>query len=226
MSNNNINSTISPIAKGKRLRSLRQMADLSRKDLMNRHQISASTMQSWEEGKSTGLSPKGAQRIVLALQAEGVQCTTEWLLTGMGETPYLTDKLYTKEKEKNLFIPRKIPETDEEILLKERHFFRRNNHNVIDMIIADDGMLPFYAQGDLVAGKMYFGADIDKLIARDCIIETKSGEMLCRRLRKGTEEDCYHLQCLNIDTTVSNPFMYDVPVLSVAPIIWHRQLNS
>src|SRR5687767_7627226 len=93
------NVKTSPEARGRRLKSLRKMADLSRKAMTLKYQISASTVQAWEEGKSEGLTVKGAQRIIAALKEEGVFCTLEWLLKGEGQSPYLAERIYLGVKE-------------------------------------------------------------------------------------------------------------------------------
>jgi len=210
-------------ARGRRLKSLRKMADLSRKYLTTQYYISSSTLQSWEEGKAGGLTVKGAHKIILALRQEGVSCTAEWLLHGTGQPPHLSEKIYLG-KEKTLFesVPPTLNET--EVILKELNTFRQLNRDVLDMLIIDDGMNPFYHKGDRVAGKRYFGEEaIKEAIDRDCIVETKSGEILCRRVRKGQSKNSFNLQCVHIDTTVKTPFLYDVDILSAAPVIWHRK---
>lgn len=209
-------------ARGRRLKSLRKMADLSRKYLTTKYRISSSTLQSWEEGKAGGLTVKGAQKILLALRQEGVYCTAEWLLQGTGQSPHVSDKVYLG-KDLSLETTPSSP-NDHDVIIKELNTFRQLNRDVLDMVIIDDGMSPFYQKGDRVAGKRYFGdAAKEAVIDRDCIVETKSGEILCRRVRKGQKDDLFHLQCIYPETTVPTPFLYDVPILSAAPVIWHRK---
>jgi transcriptional regulator with XRE-family HTH domain len=211
------------ITRGRRLKSLRKMADLSRKYLTTQYHISSSTLQSWEEGKAGGLTVKGAHKIILALRQEGVSCTTEWLLHGTGQPPHMSEKVYAG-KEITLETLPNLVLNEGEVILKELNTFRQLNRDVLDMIIVDDGMNPFYQKGDRVAGKRYFGeAAVEAAIDRDCIVETKSGEILCRRVRKGRSESSINLQCLYTDTTVKTPFLYDVDILSAAPVIWHRK---
>jgi transcriptional regulator with XRE-family HTH domain len=212
-----------PKARGRRLKSLRKMADLSRKAMTLKYQISASTIQAWEEGKSGGLTTKGAQRIVAALKEEGVFCTLDWLLRGEGQSPYLTERVYLGVKEPASEFLNTVTFTQANIIAKELNIFRSLNQDVLDMVINDDGMYPFYQKEDIIAGKRYQDDDIDAFINRDCIIETRSGEILCRRLRPSKKSRHYHLQCIYLDTTVSEPLRYEVEILSVAPVIWHRR---
>ncbi len=212
-----------PQARGRRLKSLRKMADLSRKAMTVKHEISASTIQAWEEGKSGGLTTKGAQRVIAALKDEGVFCTLEWLLHGEGQSPYVTQKAFLGARETPSEFLNTVTLSDADIIAKELNVFRTLNDDVLDMLVYDDGMCPHYQPGDTVGGKRFQDENINDLIGRDCIIEIKTGEVLCRRLRKGKKPDHYDLQCAYLETTVSEPFRYDVEILSAAPIIWHRK---
>lgn len=199
-------------SRGRRLKSLRKMANFSRKELTRKHGISASTMQAWEEGKSGGLTPKGARRIIMALRSEGLSCTAEWLLKGIGQSPYLVEQLYAGEQATDGFEA-------------ELNFFRQNHEDAIDMQIVDDSMYPVYQLGDIVAGKKKIGENIASAIGHRCIIETQAGDILCRKLLKGSKAGCYHLQSENLNTTVQAPFCYNVDVVSVATVIWHRKMQ-
>ena len=69
---------------GERLRRARILAGIStRREFEEKHQISANTLQGWEQGKNP-LSQKGARRVINALKEEGLICTVEWLINGTG----------------------------------------------------------------------------------------------------------------------------------------------
>lgn len=214
----------SPEARGKRLKSLRKMADLSRKTLAVKYQISASTLQAWEEGKAGGLTIKGAKRVIAALRAEGVYCTLDWLIHGIGKAPYLAERHFIGKEPEPIY--QAIMSSEASIIAQELLAFRQLNTDVIDMVVQDDGMAPFYLIGDTVAGKRFHQKNIDKLIGKDCIVETQEGEILFRRLRKGNTDHRYMLQCINIETNVSEPTRYNIALISAAPVIWHRRLIS
>jgi len=210
-------------ARGRRLKSLRKMADLSRKAMTIKHEISASTIQAWEEAKSGGLTMKGAQRVISALKDEGVFCTLEWLLHGEGQSPYVTQKAFLGARETPSEFLNTVTLSDADVIAKELNVFRTLNHDVLDMLVYDDGMCPLYQPGDTIGGKRFQGENLANLIGRNCIIEIKTGEVLCRRLRKGKKPNHYDLQCIYLETTVGEPMRYDVEVLSASPIIWHRK---
>src|SRR3990167_671549 len=72
---------------GDRLRRARILAGIAtRREFEIKYQISANTLQGWEQGKNP-LSKKGAKRIIEALKTEGVICSLEWLMNGTGVPP-------------------------------------------------------------------------------------------------------------------------------------------
>lgn len=219
----------SPQSRGKRLKSLRMLADLSRKALEKQYQISASTIQSWEDGKAGGLTEKGALRVTVALRNEGVQCSTEWLLYGAGIGPQLTDKEHSWLGESPAEYAHAIAEgrgIDEAAIMQELLIFRIHNPNAIDMMVIDDAMAPHYNIGDYVGGKRRVQQEIDSLINEDCIIETDTGEIMLRRLKKGAKEGTYSLYSINPYSSLPYPTLYDIKIISAAPAIWHRRKDK
>src|SRR3990167_804518 len=89
----------SPVARGNRLRSLRMMTSLSRKEVYQKFSLSSSTQQSWEDAKAGGLTRKGAKRAVEVFRKAGVRCSEDWLLYGVGAPPQLMS--YEVEERKN-----------------------------------------------------------------------------------------------------------------------------
>lgn len=218
----------SPQARGKRLKSLRTLADLSRKALEEMYQISASTIQSWEDGKAGGLTEKGALRVTAALRNQGVQCSTEWLLYGAGIGPQLieNDNGRLAETVAEYQVKATGRSADDNAIMQELLVFRMHNQNAIDMVIIDDAMAPVYNIGDYVGGKRRTRQEIEQLIGTNCIVETANGEVMARRLKKGQKDGTYSLFGINPDTQLSYPTIYDVVVISAAPIIWHRRKDQ
>ena len=88
--NQNQDPKCTPIARGKRLKTVRVMAGLTRNSLEKKHGISASTIQSWEAAKAGGLTERGLKRIIPILKEEGVFCSADWLFYGIGKPPHPT----------------------------------------------------------------------------------------------------------------------------------------
>jgi HTH-type transcriptional regulator, cell division transcriptional repressor len=210
-------------ARGKRLKSLRMMAGLSRKALEIEYNVSASTMQSWEDAKAGGLTEKGAKRAIEVFRQEGIRCTVDWLLFGIGLPPQLSDKLFQQQMQLQEAIEDRIEITEERAIVNELLAFRQHNPNAVEFIVPDDGMMPLYHKGDYVAGKRRYQEAIDKVLGMDCIIETKENEVLLRRIKAGSRPGVYTLICLNPNTNVTEFALHDREVLSAAPVIWVRR---
>lgn len=83
----------SPKAQGLRLKELRIMAQLSRKELEQKLALSANQVQSWEDGAvKGGLTMKAAKSIVAVLVSKGINCDTDWLLSGLGNSPQFKER--------------------------------------------------------------------------------------------------------------------------------------
>lgn len=215
---------ITPTARGRRLRILRMLADFSRKDMAEKYKISTSTLQAWEEGKGGGLSDKGALRVIEAFRHAGVNCSYDWLLHDIGTGPQLVSQsrpLLTME------AYQEAEEANQEAISQELLVFRRCNTDSIDMLVLDDGMAPIYNKGDYIGGRRRFEPSaISSLIGCDCMVETTFGEKIFRRLRPGAEEGFFNLVCVNPNADVAEPTRYNVKLVSAAPVIWHRRVET
>lgn len=210
-------------ARGRRLKSLRMMASLSRKCMETRYGVSAGTLQGWEDGRYGGLTRKGAERFLRALKEEGVNCSLEWLLEGRGLGPQVSDRLYElKTAPAGIEIHRSQHE-EAAAVRDELLFFRHRHPTAVDMVVLDDGMSPWFHVGDTVAGNARFNAEVEQVIGHDCIVETKNGDVYLRHIERGSHHGCYNLMCKNPDTTALHPMLYDVEISYAAPVIWVRR---
>jgi HTH-type transcriptional regulator, cell division transcriptional repressor len=212
-----------PEARGKRLKSLRMMAGLSRKALEDKYDVSASTMQSWEDAKAGGLTEKGAKRAIEVFRQEGIRCAIDWLLYGIGLPPQLSDKLFQQHMQLQDVLEDRVEVTEERAIVNELLAFRQHNPDAVEFIVPDDGMLPLYNKGDYVAGKRRYNDAINNVVGMDCIIETKENEVLLRRLKAGSQSGVYTLICLNPNSYVTEYALHDREILSAAPVIWFRR---
>lgn len=214
----NIDTT--PIACAKRLRRVRNMANLSRKQICENSPLNFCTYKGWEVGSYGGLSAKGAEQVVKRVAQEGVICSTEWLLYEIGQGPYVIpdfEKIkldQTKVTPDNAFMLLEKEKILQEILLFRTHF-----SEAIDYQIKDDGVIPIYYPNDFVAGIKYVGKRINLLVNRYCIIQTLDGKILVRFLKVGSVPNKFMLLCTNPQSSVANPTLYDVELASAAPIL-------
>lgn len=216
-------------SRGKRLKSLRMMTGLSRKALDEKFNISASTIQSWEDAKAGGLTEKGARRVITVFKKEGIRCSLDWLLYGIGYPPQLSNKLFDESEEGEgggrgsvSNAPGEVANEDRAII-NELLVFRQNNPDAVEYIISDDGMSPHYNPGDYVAGKRRTGKAIESTIGHDCVVETMENEILFRRVKAGNKPGTFNLVSINLESTVKEPLMYNREILNSAPVIWHRR---
>lgn len=209
-----------PEMRGQRLKSLRMMTGLSRKKLEQDYHISASTIQSWEDAKAGGLTKKGAERAIAVFIDQGIRCSVDWLLYGIGTPPQLSNKLFENSGERH--EPIEVP-TEDRAIVNELLVFRQNNPDAVEYIIIDDGMAPGFATGDYVAGKRRSSLHLDSVLGKNCIVETRDNEILFRRVKAGSKPGVYTLTCLNPDTSVREITLYDRELVSAAPVIWHRK---
>jgi len=209
--------------RGKRLRLIRKMSGLTLDDLSTRYSFGVSTIKYWECAKNQGLSSKGAKKIISAMQKEGVQCSYMWLMHGVGLPPQFIDLHFHKDLKENINIEQSAYE-EEKSIEREISIYCENIINAIVLTIFDDGMEPFYFVNDGVGGRRLHGNELVKAIGKDCIVETVDNQMLCRRVAEGNEVGKFNLYCINHSTHVISPNLYDVKILSAAPIsrIWKR----
>jgi transcriptional regulator with XRE-family HTH domain len=208
---------ILPSARAERLRRLRNMANLTREILCNIPELNASTYKGWEIGRFGGLSVTGAKHVIKRVAEEGVICSLDWLLEGKGNGPFVVSTAFSKEKHLNNNI---------NSILQEIIVFQSNFSEGIFLKIQDDSNLPLYNIGDHVAGIKKYKDDIQTLINQICIVQTTDNELLVRQLLKGETKDTYTLVCTNLENNIKKPVLYNIRILSAAPIIRHyRDIN-
>lgn len=219
----------SAIARGKRIQTLRKMASLSRDEFHKRYGIPKGTLQNWESARFSGLTIKGANNIVTAFNAEGIICSIDWILYGIGQNPQFTDhssnlrnkKLYEFSK-----VKRHVFESETNNITKEILLFRENNPNSIDMVVPDDSMEPFWIAGDYIAGIKLFQDDISTTIDKYCIVQTTQYGSILRKVIRGDGNDTYNLHSMNYNSSIKRPVLYNVEIISSAPVMWTRRIDT
>lgn len=211
--------------RAERLRRIRNLMNLSRKELCESADININTYIGYEVGRYGGLTKKGAKKIIDYASTKGVFSSLEWLLYGTGNTPSVVmDITHTVLNDSCMdFSGERLEELNIE---KELSLFRSHYNNSLSLRVLDDGMLPTYCIGDIVAGICHVGDSLNLLIGFDCIVKLDNGVVFIRNLRRGKKENCYTLICTNPETTVEYPIMYDAKIQDAAKIIWHRKHHT
>ncbi len=222
-----IRAKIDPIVVGQRVRSLRALTGCTREIFEKNTGINAATLRIWEcpTKKNHGLTIKGANRIINALQKMNIYCTSDWLFYGIGNGPITsntTNSPLVSDDSLSQFIPDLLWE-DEINIIREIEFFKRINKDATVISVTDDSMEPLYSIGDYVGGKKFFEEQILETLNHISIIELVDNTILIRKIKSGSTSGKYNLICLNIDTTSAQPILFDQLIISSAPIIWVRK---
>lgn len=206
--------------RGERLRRVRNLANLSRKELCDEAGININTYIGYEVGRYGGLTKNGAIKILDYIASKGVYSSFDWLMHGVGQAPRVVTDIQQNYFKDKYDLPNEKKNISEEIFL-----FRKHYNNSIDYQIIDDGMLPIYCLDDYVAGVCHTSDSISDLIGFNCIVQIENGDVFVRNLRKGREVNYYTLSCVNPETSVRQPILYDVKLIFAAKIIWHRKIH-
>lgn len=214
----------SPQVRGQRLESMRRMMRLSRRQFFEKYKIPTSSLQNWEEGRGYGITEKAARRVITSLKSDGITCSFEWLMYGFGPSPQLAEVFESKHQP---ILEEQNQTKEKEFIARELAVFYKNYpESAIDTIIADDGMEPRFVKGEFVAGCKFSEDNFSKLIGLDCILQLKNGECLVRIVKNINDDNTFTLSCMNPSTTVERPTLYNVEVLSAAPVLWARRSRS
>lgn len=211
---------------GDRIKYIRsELLKMSRKEVHNKHGLSPDTLAAWENGK-INVSENSINRCIDIFNSEEVIVSREWLVTGEGLNPRFHFDLSRYFKNNPAINSDSKEEEDSILLAREVEFFRSLSPNSVTGIISGDNMLPLYAKGDYVGGRLKYNEIIEECVGKDCIIYSQTEEFYIRRLQKNPHTNNYNLASLNPNYGGSSePVIFDVRVKAVAPIIWHRRID-
>lgn len=204
------------VERGVRLKALRKALRFSRPALHEKYGIKPSTLKNWEDGRFGGLRESCAWEMIEIFRNEGIICSIEWLLLGLGAPPL--PGLMREDRASTSVEIRFIHD--------ELQLFRKNHLQTVDVIIPDDTMEPCYKAGEHVAGIRYFVSMVTpntekKILEWPCIVQTTSGEILVRLVEKSNLPGYYRLYTY-IDEKMKAP---ELELFSIAPILWSRRKN-
>jgi len=205
-----------------RLKKMRKMTHYSRKAFSEKYNMSQGTLQNWETARFGGLTEKGAHTMIHALSSEGIFCSFEWLMYGVGNSPAITD---TSTK-KSIPVKNLNSAPEEELIKAQLKLFQSLNQDAVNFSVIDDSMSPLYKEGELLAGIKRTGKSIEKLVNKTCIIETYDKKKMLRYIKKGSKPNTYNISCLNKDTNIPEPFIYNAALISAAPVTWVRSSDK
>lgn len=209
------NELSTPEARAERLKRVRNLANLSRKEMCDGDDININTYKGWELARFGGLPFDGAGKVVSRIAKEGVICSVEWLLYGQAPVPSLTiETALPSEKYDAHSISSNLIERE---FLVYKEFYE----NAVLEKVEDDSLLPQFKKGDYLAGVKKYGEEIKFVIDRLCIIQTIDGRRLIRYIKEGVEQESYSLFCVNPLSSARDLAILNVKLIYAAPISRH-----
>lgn len=85
--------------------------------------------------------------------------------------------------------------------------------------VKGSSMAPIYRNGDILAGPKCLSGHAEKMIGRDCILATESGERYVKYLTKGSTKGRFDLRSYN----PLNKDIENVKLAWAAPIVWVKR---
>lgn len=200
-------------SRANRLKRLRRMTGMSRKDFSTRYHISQGTLQNWETGRFGGLTEKGARVILRAFRQEKIYCGFEWLMYGVGEDPIIYKEVNQSQA---VSSSRRISTEEQDI-----EFMTQLHKDVVTSYIDDDSMAPLYTRGCYVMGYKVEGRDMVSLSNKVCIVQAFDRRKMVRQLRIGKDRFSFNLHALNGQES-QKPVMYNMELMFAAAVMWVR----
>jgi transcriptional regulator with XRE-family HTH domain len=221
-----IDDKSTPEARAERVKRLRNLANLSRKQMCEGSDININTLKGWEIARYGGLPRDGAEKIVIRVAREGVIATTDWLLYEIGTGPHLITNLHHAQQTAHS-APPDLQQDDEALITEELLLFRKHFKSTVSLLIADYAMEPIYKPREWVAGVKFYQEQMPRLIGQDCIVQLKNGRILLRNLQQGSKDGCYNLVSNNPQTTSQEAIIENVQPNYAAPVMRHyRKLKT
>ncbi len=208
--------------RGKRLEMVISMSGLKVIEFAEMSKIGVSTLRNWINGRASGLSEKGARKVIgFVMQKRGINCQLPWLMNGVGPLPRFDQTQCSEVRELSADMS---PEVRYKNLSQEVKAFLNCYPNSISTVLEDDSMEPFYKVGEHLGGILLTSDSFNEAIGKDCIVVTEEEGVLVRRLARGGEDGVYTLFCLNPDTHVFPPVVTGIKLKGVAPIyrVWRN----
>lgn len=202
-----------PDAKAERLKRLRNLTNLTRKEICDFSNINLNTYKGWELGRYGGLPADGAEKIVNQALKSGVICTTDWLLYGKEPPPSLLPPKNAQESESE-----ERPLTPLNLIEKEFSIFQSACQSAVLEKIVDDSVAPNFKKGDYVAGVKKFNQEMDLAIDELSIVETRDGKKLIRYVKKGSLKGHYTLISVNPLSKAEDLVILNTKLVYAAPI--------
>lgn len=206
----------SPIAKGQRLKRLRQLAGLQTNELASLAKVSVQSISYWENAAlSTGFTKQSAIKIVNAVTSKDVVTTVEWLLYGLGDPPYVVPAGFkiSFQSPKNT----SLNTIQKEDIKREIDLFASTHSGAIIYHVDHSLMTPIFELGDWIGGIW----QSSEALAQEniCIVEINN-VIQVRKVKPGSKTGLFDVSYLVLDSNSPLPCdLRDISLKSIAPVM-------
>lgn len=198
------------LARGKRLRILREQLGLTRSQLADKISVSEHTLKAFETG-ARELSAPGVREYCHRFVLAGIDVSFDFLYHG-------NDPQYSENQQAVI--------DDSLSIQNEMLYFKEKNPLSIILKVPDSLMAPFYSKGDVVGGrKITNEVQFPLLHGHVCIIEAAHGGALS--LRRIIKSDYRKITgcTLNTDSNSHLPLVEEIEAFSIAQVTRHWHLS-
>ena len=205
-------------SQGEKIKYLRRLCGLSRKDFFDKYQISESTLRSWELNISP-ISDRLMEKFLEALSQEGLSISAAWIRSSTQELPNSNVfELGIKNNELNLH---------EKTVEDEAQFFLRSGPGRLISRVKNTFNKPFFQKSDLVGGECCPLERDDLILDNFCLVQlSKALEWEIFLVKPSPHKNAFTLLCAqSYDNPIDCRILYDITIDKIAPIIWHRRLT-
>lgn len=205
------------LERGRRLKTARNLVNLTRKDIELHYNINPNTLQAWEEGKNC-LPDNKAEIFVDLFTKEGLKVSVDWLLHGSasGIMEATTSKTESTQRFQEI-----LSISGDLKFYEEINYFCYHNPNSVSLMISDYSLSPVFNTGDYVGGINVLEKDLASLIGEFCIITAPDNAMLARKIIKWLENKVYMVGAINPYANLKGPGFFPFEIKNAAKITRH-----
>jgi len=210
-----------------------RVARLTRKEVAEKYDIPAVTLKTWESG-TVPLTKKAVARCIAFFLKENIVVTEEWLLKGVGSDPKFSlnmNRYLAQESDEEpastvqecveYYVVKQLVDNDS--ILQDVRYFKTQYKDSVVFLVPGDEMLPLYSAGDYVGGRDHRGEELMDVVNQICIVTLEDGRVLLRHVY--FDGSHYNLSCSNPQIKIAQPVLYEVNIISAAPVLWHRRAS-
>lgn len=195
-----------------RLKKLRLYLGLTRKDFELKFGVSRHTLRAWEVGEKK-FNENAINRVVSALNSNEINCSYEWFVSGVGDSPILMQESvdYSSSIE---FDP------VSEKTLNEVLFYKKNNPTVEVFVVGDIRFEPIALSGDYVGLKKIRLDECKNFIGSVAYIKSFSDDNYLYVIRIDKKDQISFV-------SLNNKNMWDLKFLKqdfVKIIVWYKKI--